>query len=485
MKYVKNKMGFTLLELIGVIVILAVIALIAVPLVFGYIKTSKEKSFLESVRNLEKTVELKYQMKTLDEETTHTITNGTISPKLDISGQIDGKGFVTMNQNHQIRLAVQSGELCAQKSYTDMTVSLLKGNCPITPGELVNLDTTGAIVPKLDSSMVAIRYSDGKWIKADKENANKEYQWYDYKSGMWANSVVLRSNKVAKYKEAPLGTEIEEDDVIAYLVGIPSFSYKLSEGMGEREFLIDFTSSTENGFNAHPAFHFKDKEVQGFWFGKYEVSGTTESIRVIPNKPTLKSVSLGTMYEAVNEVNLMKKIDMNNRNIADIHLTKSSEWGAVTILTQSVYGRCKNSICTQVSKNQVWNTGYAKKDQSYETKEGMDTSTTGTIYGIYDMNGCAWEFVMGTNKVTSLNVNVKIPEERYDNYKDVGILGDLTTEDGTMGWYGANAKFVTASQNWLVRGGDVNTANSSIFWYQADGTAGGFRNGFRISYVLD
>ena len=49
----KNKKGFTLAELLGVLAILAVITVITVPLVNNYIKSSKEKAFNTQIETLE------------------------------------------------------------------------------------------------------------------------------------------------------------------------------------------------------------------------------------------------------------------------------------------------------------------------------------------------------------------------------------------------------------------------------------------------
>lgn len=47
------KKGFTLIEVLGVIVLLGVIALIAYPAVDNTIKESREKAYLENIKNIE------------------------------------------------------------------------------------------------------------------------------------------------------------------------------------------------------------------------------------------------------------------------------------------------------------------------------------------------------------------------------------------------------------------------------------------------
>lgn len=47
-----NKKGFTLVELIGVIALLAVVALITIPIMTNSIKKSKEKTYIAQVKNI-------------------------------------------------------------------------------------------------------------------------------------------------------------------------------------------------------------------------------------------------------------------------------------------------------------------------------------------------------------------------------------------------------------------------------------------------
>lgn len=469
--------GFTVLELLGVIIVLAFIAMITVPIVTNHIKTSKRQALLETAMNLVHAVN--YEHVEASESQIYRIENGKIQPSLEMKGSVNGNGFIEIDQDKNIRIYLSDGSICAQKHFSDINVKLVEHECDEEPGTIVNLDQSGASVPQLDNSMIAVRYNGENWVKADQDNIQKEHQWYDYQEKMWANMVVIRKNKQSKYLEAPLGTKIDEADILGYFVGIPSFTYQISEGTSERSFDVKFTTKQ----NRHSAFQWGTEEITGFWFGKYEVSGSLEEINVLPNKAILKNTSLKNMYQVVDELNELKKKNQYATKVSEIHLIKNTEWGAVAILSQSQYGVCSNSKCTKVAKNETWNTGYSDKNSPYNSTNGVTASTTGNVYGVYDMNGGSWEFTMGTNKVSSLGT--PIHSEQYDSYtSEKGIKGDLTTEDGTSAWYGSSASFLNHYQNWFIRGGDVNTNNSSIFWYRGDGITGGFRNGFRIAYIL-
>ena len=91
---------------------------------------------------------------------------------------------------------------------------------------------------------------------------------------------------------------------------------------------------------------------------------------------------------------------------------KNSEWGAVAYLTQSSYGRDGaepniNNLNLN-NKDGKWIyavTGFAGIGQStvaetnivnvhgHKTETGVLASSTGNITGIYDLNGCIWEYV--------------------------------------------------------------------------------------------
>ena len=55
-----NKKGFTLVELLAVITILAVIALITTPIIFGVIEDSRMNTFTRSVEEMRNVIDMDY-----------------------------------------------------------------------------------------------------------------------------------------------------------------------------------------------------------------------------------------------------------------------------------------------------------------------------------------------------------------------------------------------------------------------------------------
>ena len=118
----------------------------------------------------------------------------------------------------------------------------------------------------------------------------------------------------------------------------------------------------------------------GIWVGKFESSGSNEQVQIIPNTDSLKGINLGVVFTAYQGVK-------NTYNLTgDSHMMKNIEWGAVAYLAESRYGRNGTEV-TVNNKNSMTGQG--------DYVANVTQSTTGNIYGIYDMNGTSWEFVAG------------------------------------------------------------------------------------------
>ena len=162
-------------------------------------------------------------------------------------------------------------------------------------------------------------------------------------------------------------------------------------------------------------------------------------------------------------------------------MSKNSEWGAVAYLTQSIYGRCSNSTsCTEIgiNNNASYITGYgapARSDYStskgaYDTTLGKDASTTKNIYGIYDMSGGSFEYVMGVyNNIIRYSGFSSLPDSKYyNNYTSTNYTGHALTE--TARWYSDFASFVESSPSWFMRGGRYSdSADAGVFSFSGSG----------------
>ena len=366
--------------------------------------------------------------------------------------------------------------------------------------EITNLDTSGANKPVLASNMIPVYYDEANsvWKKADKNNSQKDYRWYSYSStgeykGMWANAVTVKEANRQTYLNATPGTTISMDDITTMWVWIPRFNAvtpsNYNGGTQSKPNAIDVTFVKQNE-TAIDAFTFGNKELSGVWYGKFEIGGSLASsctnetcnvsnIVVKPNVSSLRSQKVSSFFYASRSMEQAGNSFGFVNSEVDTHMSKNNEWGAVAYLTQSIYGRCTSSTtCTEVgiNNNSSYITGYGAPAGSsssvtngtYNTALGKDASTTGTIYGIYDMSGGAYEYVMGVynNAKSSSGFNSLPDEKYYNNYTGSSYTGHALTE--TKRWYGDNDGFVSASYPWFARGGYYGAGGvTGVFYFSS------------------
>ena len=485
MKNKKKRKGFTLIELLAVIIVLAIIALIATPIIFNVIENAKIKSLENSCYGVIDAVRTKYAEGLLN---LNKITNGNVN-ELTVSGEkpIDGTWTIDNSKDSEQRgIKIDNVRFSSMKDYAcSNDLETGKVSCKKT-----YKDNSSANTPILFKNMVPIKYENNKWIIADLGQ-----KWYDYDAKEWANAVVLNSGVTKN-----VGDEVTEEEISLWYVWIPRYKYTIFNGNNESvsEQLINVTfesgtnrtgtvtctdnadgsetcSTITNGTSTytHPAFKFGNTELTGFWVGKFEVSGSTSTITVKPNVTSLRSQTVSSFFTAIQNVKTTYGI-----NNADSHMMKNMEWGAVAYLKQSKYGLGTTDIA--VNTNSSYYTGGGQSD-AYKTNVAQ--STTGNIYGIYDMSGGAWEFVMGNYNDTISNAGFSsMPAAKYyDKYTSrTGKTGDATKEtlttfgSNTGGWYSDYADFPFSSRPWFRRGGGYDSGTNAGVFYFGNSLGGDF-----------
>ena len=383
--------------------------------------------------------------------------------------------------------------------------------CPTLTEDLEE-DPSGANRPVLAEGMIPITYDGSKWVKADVYGNYSN--WYDYNNKKWANAVMVSSSTRNTYMNADTGTEVKEADILAYYVWIPRYKYKLfnatyASGTSAQVIDVVFESgisttgtvtctyksngaetctNKENGkWYTHPAFTMinasgNKTELKGIWVAKFEVSGSTTAPRVKPGVKSLTNTTVANMYSTGKLFRSADYITDNGINQSDSHMMKNIEWGSVAYLKQSNYGLG----ITDIGINSGGTITGGGTGTSYTTNTSQ--STTGNIYGVYDMSGGAWEYVMGNYAKTTGNsgLNVSgVPKEHIDIYSSgnslaASHLGDALGE--TVGWYSDDARFVNSSLPWFIRGGACSLGdNAGVFYfYYFDGNAKPDYGGFRV-----
>ncbi len=475
----KNK-GFTLVELIAVIVILSLLALVTGVSIVKLLKDSKEdlssaqvtliKSAAEAwvVDNLSKIPE--------KNECKYITLNDLKEYGLLSEDIIDPNSNKKISDSLKIKLSSSNGKSVK----IEVGVDDIKG-CEWGLEKLTYKDSSGANRPDLmNGALVPVKYIKDHW-----EIADPEKKWYDYEKQEWANAVILKegvSTEVGTTLKLPTLDEYGSvydttSDVIAMFVWIPRYSYTISsKAKGERSTCessytyppqqydcymnpqaidIKFVSSSikENGVATYtsdnpsnwytpPAFTFGEEELSGIWVGKFETGildydSDDDSIYIIPN---IQSGTNGNVYTLAQMFTVSRQYNSYLSNFGDSHAAKNSEWGVAAYLTQSKYGKYGNpnydSSSNEVVSNGMGITGRAggipwdisdnpDHGYSYETIGGQAASTTGNVYGIYDMNGGKGEYVMGFVGDTNGNFYSGVD----NNHDNTGFNGPLV--DGT------------------------------------------------------
>ena len=283
------------------------------------------------------------------------------------------------------------------------------------------------------------------------------------------------------------------DGIDSYFVWIPRYAYKINgendidikflqgtgnlaaDGVTVCKYADDPTLDTTTDYIIHPAFTANadlgggfgnnngtnDNGISGIWIGKYETSGSSSQLKVQPNVDSLSSVNIGNMYTYAKAYSTE----------LESHMLKNSEWGAVAYLTESKYGRNGTEIDMNTTSftGGNWSNGYV-----INTRQ----STTGNVYGIYDMRGGTGEYVASYytgGKSTYLNngssfTNTKTSDKYATAYTEESVsigykYGDATYE--TSGWHSDGTFFVYSYYPFFDRGGEADsiiTSDTGVFY---------------------
>jgi len=332
--------------------------------------------------------------------------------------------------------------------------------------------TTTANPPQVDES---------KGMKLVKFNESSK-TWEDGNEYAYLPSANANDEKLTKWANAKLTIDGTDN----YFVWIPRYAYKITYfdskenrdlyradrtrktgivGYSDSRGFVDVKGKKIDGvpqyrgidvgdyYAIHPAFTPDADmgggfgELKGIWVGKYE---TSDSKTVQPgiSSQLWRYAEVGNMYTYAKSF----KIDLKS------HMLKNSEWGAAVYLADSQYGRNGNIIGANQCTGAITGAGASPENKTYAydaetfdttyayyTENGMKASTTGNVYGIYDMAGGQQEYVAcyGNTSTSSSDYQYGnefassggVSDEFATAYSGVSyIKGDAVYE--TMYWYG-------------------------------------------------
>ena len=539
MNEIKSTKGITLVALVVTIIILLILAGVSINLLTGQnglINRAKDSKIQTEIASIKEEIQIDIIGKQAENE--GNISDSSLKIILEKYGTInyeeDGttiKSITTKKGSYEIAIFdIWNGTTKEDgpKAPTFTTVA----NEPDING--FNKSNTYYVSWDLSNSTYTI--DDATLI-----SGTAPENWYDYTAGQ---------NKWANVKTTGGGND-------CYWVWIPRYAYKVPTRSSTAEIIeikflqedtnipigetvaITNTIPTPGTWVVHPAFTNAGNggfgELTGIWVAKYEASSNSSTVvenptvaqlaidggsatdtdlkvRVKPNVTSWRGITVNNIFTVCRNLTETGNSLENTSNL-NSHMMKNTEWGAVAYLSRSVYGKNGEvwnnpyynnttnyspitGLCGNESNGKDSATTDITKTYKYNETGGGNASTTGNVYGIYDMAGGAWEYVAGylseitalTNYTTLASADSKYKDvyagtssDRNTNYNaNTGKYGDAVYETSSSGgsltgsWDSSHSNFPYSSYPVFSRGGHaLYGSGAGVFaFFSGSGAAG-------------
>lgn len=550
MNKIKSTKGITLISLVVTIIILLILAGVTIATLMGdngLINKAKDAKIKTEIASIKEEIQTDILGK--QAENNGNISDDSLKEILENYGvlsdeeKLTDKTLTTTKGSYEIKVSDIFNGTTVKDSPKEPTFTTV-ANAPDTTG----FNKSNTYYVAWDLNEVGTEYIPNE-IQMESENGTKNSapsNWYDYTQGVnhWAN-----------VKTTGGGND-------CYWVWIPRYAYKVPTRSSKAEtieikFLKDdtnipigetteITNTTPGTWVVHPAFTNEGNggfgNLTGIWVAKFEASSSNVSVatvendlatkgggdtnslqvRVIPNVTSWRGITVNNIFTVCRNLTETGNSLENTSNL-NSHMMKNTEWGAVAYLSRSVYGK----------NGEVWNNPYYNKTITYSPITGLcgnetngkdnattnmsntvkynetgggNASTTGNVYGIYDMAGGAWEYVAGylseitalTNYTTLASADSKYKDvyagtssNRNTNYNaNTGKYGDAVYETSSSGssstgsWDSSDSNFPRSSGPVFIRGGHANYGSGAGVFAFDDFTGGANAGGSFRPVVL-
>ena len=272
-----KKRGFTLVELLAIILILAIIALITVPMIITLIRNARKSVFKSNAEQVLSASKMYYSKNITDDgviieirenqvnklQYMNDTTNSEALPGFQVKGKLPQKGKITITDDGKIAFDLYNGDFCAYKTEDANTIYILEGdNCdknvkiPKIEGTVTTKDKDKLVVvasgfyeeDNVRTPAKIVRYGfkidNGDW----KYTTNDYYIFNGLKSGSTHNIKISCTNEVGITVEKDLGNKIvsnldttvisaptgwakSKTVTITYPKGRYKYQYSLDEGV--------------------------------------------------------------------------------------------------------------------------------------------------------------------------------------------------------------------------------------------------------------
>ncbi len=365
--------------------------------------------------------------------------------------------------------------------------------------------------PELTSngeSLIPIKWDESNNIVETKQD---DTNWYDYATNRWANAKTKNESLfvwIPRYAyRITYYSDPEYKNVTGYYDGYGQWNAETKEIRLLLDEGIETVDYNGEKYIVHPAFETNlenggwDKELEGIWVAKFEANGIGKDLKFTYGVQSVRSQTIGMQYTSARQATygyIGQKGEDGNTSFMNSHMMKNSEWGAVAYLTHSKYGLNGKEIKANNSSSYYTGGGIGE-----EYKSNTNESTTGNVYGIYDLSGGAWERISTFNStdinedfiyfqwteatgLTTDSESTKYATKYYNEtdldsgnkitYK-VGKVGDATKEVNTGGradkndtksfnnWFSDYPYFVYSTSPFFGRGGTYTNGDGAGIFY--------------------
>jgi prepilin-type N-terminal cleavage/methylation domain-containing protein len=526
---IKDK-GFTLIELLAIIVILAIILAIAVPGIANIINSATIGAFGSDAKMVLQQIEYE---KLKDENFDPSLVNQDTITNYNISNANYDSLIIGLVDSEPYIIIVGKNKWVGLKACGFIRSMNVVNEDDTTTCQAIDIPTVesydavkGVNRPTLVAGMTPIKWDGANLVDTTVDDTD----WYNYTTSdkKWAN---------AKTSDGSMW------------VWIPRYVYKISSGWHtstagtidiQFSMNIDDTrggtvtldlsntaESSNNKWTNHPAFTFGSTELPGIWVSKFEASSsnpaasngggndTSLKVKSVPNVASWRHITTSNMFTVTRNMETDNTYGWGTTGAnIDTHLLKNIEWGAATYLAQSSYGMngllwinpsstfitgCAGSTSTT---NYVSGCPYA-----YNTTQGGGASTTGNIYGIYDMVGGSYDAVAayvdnGSASLTNGSALVSADAKYKDvytkastdsgannyalmaNHKGDAMYETSTAGTGSTSWYNKPSYMASTLNPWFYRGcasgGDV----AGLYFFEYNDGNNVLEYGFRATLLV-
>ena len=483
----KKSKGITLVALVITIIILLILSGITIATLMGdngLINKTKDAKIKTEIAGIKEEIQTDILGK--QAENNGNISDDSLKEILEKYGtlseeeKLTDKTLTTTKGNYKIKVSdIFNGTIA--KDETKKPTFTTVANAPDISG--FNKSNTYYVSWDLTSSPYQINEDTNL-------NGVAPGNWYDYTQGVnhWANVKTTGGENDCYWVWIPRYAYCITEGYHSNTAG--TIDIKFLQGTTNTPIdgsSITISNSSGSGnWNVHPAFWWdknnngvedEGEQLTGIWVAKFEASSNSSSVvenpsadqlaidggsdkdtdlkvRVIPNVTSWRGITVNNIFTVCR--NLTQTVNsLENTTNLNSHMMKNIEWGACVYLSRSVYGK----------NGEVWNNPYYNNTTNYSPITGLcgnetngkdnsttnmrntvkyneigggNASTTGNVYGIYDMAGGAWEYVAGIYTGGSSNDN---RSKLWDSNNSKYVDKYTNTTDSQSTYYGNTDKY--------------------------------------------